>query len=105
MMMDEFARARVVIVQPLVIRPYRTIMCRYSTISRRITESSGSAANCIAGRWRWARQRETGFKVVNLLNAKAWDLLEDFSVEQLAAENAFEAVSSRGLTLDSVTTL
>ena len=54
------------------------------------------------------RQRETVFNIVTLLNGKAWDLVEDFSVEQLAAENAFEAVFARldsGFRYDPLTEL
>ena len=54
------------------------------------------------------RQSETVFNIVTLLQGKAWDLVEDFSVEQLAAENAFEAVFARldsGFTYDPLTEL
>ena len=54
------------------------------------------------------REAETVFNIVTLLSGKAWDLVEDFSVEQLAAENAFEAVFARldgGFRYDPLTEL
>ena len=54
------------------------------------------------------RQRETVFNIVTMLTGKAWDLVEDFSMEQLAAENSFEAVFARldsGFRYDPLTEL
>ena len=54
------------------------------------------------------RESETVFNIVTLLTGKAWDLVEDFSVEQLAASNAFEAVFARldsGFRYDPLTEL
>ena len=55
-----------------------------------------------------SRESETVFNIVTLLTGKAWDLVEDFSVEQLAATNAFEAVFARldsGFRYDPLTEL
>ena len=41
------------------------------------------------------RQRETVFNIVTMLIGQASYLVEDFSMEQLAAENSFEAVFAR----------
>ena len=41
------------------------------------------------------RDAETVFNIVTLLQGKAWDLVEDFSMEQLSATNAYEAVFAR----------
>ena len=55
-----------------------------------------------------SRQKETVFNIVTMLTGKSWDLVEDFSMEQLAAENAFEAVFARldsGFRYDPLTEL
>ena len=54
------------------------------------------------------RQQETVFNIVTMLTGKAWDLVEDFSMEQLAATNAFAAVFARldsGFRYDPLTEL
>ena len=54
------------------------------------------------------REAETVFNIVTLLQGKAWDLVEDFTMEQLAASNAFDAVFARldsGFRYDPLTEL
>ena len=54
------------------------------------------------------REAETVFNIVTLLQGKAWDLVEDFTMEQLAATNAFEAIFARldsGFRYDPLTEL
>ena len=54
------------------------------------------------------REAETVFNIVTLLQGKAWDLVEDFSMEQLVASNAFDAIFARldsGFRYDPLTEL